>query len=85
MKIELYQKDHCSYSARVRKFIDDHHLRSRVEYRFTDHNAMSLALLRDFTGRDQVPVLVVNGEPISDSEKIIAWLDENLVKRTNAA
>ena len=85
MKIELYQKERCPFSDKVRKFIDRNHLRSRVGYRFTDHNGMALAKLMDLTSEEKVPVLVVDGKPVEESDQIIRWLDEHLVHQANVA
>ena len=79
MKIELYQKERCPFSEKVRTFIDRNRLRSRVGYRFTDHNGLALAKLMDLTSEEKVPVLVVDGKPVEENDQIIKWLDEHLV------
>ncbi len=80
MPIELIHRSHCPYSARVRDFIDEKGLKDRIAYAELSEDPGAEARLAELTGGSQVPCLVVDGEPMLESESIVRWLDENLVK-----
>ncbi len=80
MAIELIHRHHCPYSARVRDFIDEKGLKDRIAYAELSEDPGAEARLAELTGRSQVPCLVVDGKPMLESESIIRWLDENLVR-----
>ena len=77
MDARLYHLDRCPYCARVRDFIAHRHLEAHVEYHEVSREPDALRRLLDLTGRTQVPVLEIDGEPIIGSDVIIDWLDEN--------
>lgn len=77
MDAQLYHLEGCPYCRRVREFIAHRRLEPYVEYREVSEDTHSLRRLLQLTGRMQVPVLEVEGEPIVGSDIIIDWLDEN--------
>jgi glutaredoxin len=79
MDAKLYHLDGCPYCRRVREFIAHRGLEPYVEYHEVSREPEALRRLVDLTGRTQVPVLEVDGEPIIGSDVIIDWLDENAV------
>jgi glutaredoxin len=80
MKIELYHMQECSFSSKVRRYITEKKLNSFIEYHDVQ-NENNARKLNDLTGDEQVPCLVVDGNPILESEEIIKWLDDHLLKR----
>jgi glutaredoxin len=80
VKIELYHLQECTFSSKVRRYISEKNLNSFIEYHDVQ-NVNNARKLNDLTGDEQVPCLVVDGNPILESEEIIKWLDQNLVKK----
>ena len=80
MKIELYHLQECSFSSKVRRYITEKKLNSFIEYHDVQ-NENNSRKLEDLTGDEQVPCLVVDGNPILESEEIIKWLDDHLLKK----
>ncbi len=79
MNIQLFHKWQCPYSARVRDFIDEHQLGSRIEYVEINEVEGAQDKLAQMTGKSQVPCLVVDGKPLLESAEIVQWLRQNLV------
>jgi glutaredoxin len=79
MDAQLYHLEGCPYCRRVREFISHRGLEPCVEYHEVSNDQQALRRLLQLTGRMQVPVLEVDGEPLIGSDVIIDWLDENAV------
>jgi glutaredoxin len=79
MDATLYHLESCPYCARVREFAAQRGLERYIRYREVSQDQDALERLMELTGRTQVPVLEVDGEPIVGSDYIIDWLDENAV------
>ncbi len=79
MNVQLFHKWQCPYSARVRDFIDEHQLGSRIEYVEINEVEGAQDKLAQMTGKSQVPCLVVDGKPMLESAEIVQWLRQNLV------
>lgn len=77
MDAQLYHLEGCPYCRRVREFISHRGLEPYVDCHEVSDDSQSLRRLLQLTGRMQVPVLEVDGEPIVGSDIIIDWLDEN--------
>jgi glutaredoxin len=77
MRVELYHRESCPYSAKVRDFIAAHQLKSRIAYHDLDEEEDSAEKLELITGDEQVPCLVVDREPILESADIIDWLESH--------
>src|SRR4051794_29630449 len=67
MKVDLYYRQDCPYSTRVRNFIAAHQLKKNIQFHDVDRDEESLDELEDLTGNDQVPCLVVDEEPFLES------------------
>jgi glutaredoxin len=83
MELRLFHKWSCPYSAKVRDFIEENGLREQVEY-LDREEANNEEKLKDLAGKTQVPCLVVNGQPIHESDEIISWLEENCSSSSEA-
>ncbi|RYZ63914.1 MAG: glutaredoxin [Proteobacteria bacterium] len=85
MRLELYHKENCPFSAKVRTFISSHDLKNQVDYHDIDQDRTTRQDLFRLSHDEQVPCLVVNGKPMLESEEIIAWLSshEQEIKQTH--
>jgi glutathione S-transferase len=80
MALQLYHRWQCPYSARVRDFIETHDLGDKIEYIELTEAPDAASRLAQLTGGNQVPCLVIDGEPKLESAAIVQWLDQNLVR-----
>ena len=85
MKLELIHKWACPYSARVRDFIEERGLKDQIVFMEVNESEGAKDRLEQLTGKTQVPCLVVDGEPILESQDIIQWLDRNFGGAQGAA
>lgn len=76
MKLELFKRDTCPYCVRVMNYIEQSG-RSDVEYRDITTSPEDRARLVEVGGKQQVPCLFIDGEPLYESADIIAWLKEH--------
>ncbi len=77
MNLELYHKETCPFSAKVRDYIAEHGLKSKIAYHDVSQEPESLEALMDMNDDEQVPCLVVDGKPMLESDDIIRWLESN--------
>lgn len=75
MKLELYHKTNCPYSAKVRAYLHDSGLQEMVTYHDIEQEDGAAEELELLTGDDQVPCLVSDGRAICESQKIIDFLE----------
>lgn len=64
-------------SAAVRKYIVDHNLKDKIEF----HNLMyegSQKLVKEMSGQDKAPCLVVGKDIYLGKDDILNWLKKNL-------
>lgn len=73
--LELYYLPTCPYCAKVRSFIEREGIKNIAEHDITNGEELK-ELLRINHGNRQVPCLVVNGEPMLESDDIIEFLAE---------
>lgn len=71
--LELYKYDTCAYCVRVMRAVA--RLGVDVTIRDVRVDPTNREVLRDRTGRSQVPCLFVDGEPLFESADIVAWLE----------
>ena len=71
MHLELYHRQNCPFSARVRRFIQNEGLKSFIEYHDIDTTKADEEKLKKLTGIEQVPCLVLDGKPMLESEKLL--------------
>jgi glutaredoxin len=80
MKLELYHFESCPYCGKVRRYIEENGLKSKIEYHDILKDKSAHDRLMKLNDDEQVPCLVVDGKPILESDDIITWLKENLKK-----
>lgn len=73
----LYYKKSCPFCQKVLRFMEANHL--TMDTRETTQPGNQNDLIR-IGGKKQVPCLVINGKPLYESDDIVAYLRENLVK-----
>lgn len=78
MKLQLYHRWRCPYSARVRDAITAQGIESRIEMIELGEVEGAEGRLEELTGRTQVPCLVVDGKPMLESADIVRWLGANV-------
>lgn len=74
----LYYKPTCPFCRKVLAFMEQEDI--ALPLRNTLEPRVKSDLIR-IAGKSQVPCLVVDGEPMFESDDIIRFLDELLVKR----
>lgn len=74
MELELYKKDTCPYCRRVMSYIEQSG-RTDVEYRDILESEESRRRLVEVGGKQQVPCLFIDGDPLYESMDIINWLE----------
>ena len=74
MELELYKKDTCPYCRRVMSYIEQPG-RTDVEYRDILESEESRRRLVEVGGKQQVPCLFIDGDPLYESMDIINWLE----------
>lgn len=74
MKLELYKKDTCPYCRRVMSRIEQSG-RTDVEYRDILESEENRRRLVEVGGKQQVPCLFIDGDPLYESMDIINWLE----------
>jgi glutaredoxin 3 len=80
--IELYQAEWCPHSRKVRQRLSElgvDFIARQVEAEPDDRKAM-----KDRTGENETPVLLVDDEVVAGEEKILKYLDENFDTRADA-
>lgn len=72
-ELVLYKYDACPYCRKVLRALETLDLPVALEDTRMDRSARGRLLER--TGRTQVPCLFIDGEPMFESDDIIAWLE----------
>jgi glutaredoxin 3 len=80
MKLELYHFESCPYCRKVRNYIDQAGIRSRITYFDTHKDPAANARLVEMNDDEQVPCLVIDDKPMLESDDIIDWLKSNVKK-----
>jgi glutaredoxin len=78
MNLELYHRQTCPHSAKVREFIHENELADEIRFFDIDEDESHREVLVDKTDDEQVPCLMVDGKPMLESDEIIAWLEDHL-------
>ena len=71
----LYKMDACPFCRKVVSAIDE--LGVKVEYKDLDADEENRDKLLADTGRQTVPCLYIDGDPMFESDEIIDWLHQN--------
>jgi hypothetical protein len=72
--VSLFIKSHCGFSLRALNGVTNLHLQDAVTVRNVSDEPAALAELEKLTGKQQAPMLAVDGKPIVDSEAILRHL-----------
>ena len=72
MKLELFKKDSCPYCRKVMGYLEASG-RTDVEYHDIVESEDDRKHLVEVGGKQQVPCLFIDGEPLYESDDIIAW------------
>ena len=75
---ELFVKSSCGFSLWTLQALDNLHLTETLPVRNVTEDVDAMARLRELTGKEQAPCLVIGGEPLLESADII----KHLVSRT---
>lgn len=75
MKLDLYMKPTCPFCHRVMDVVEE--LDAPVEVCDISADAAARETLVRVGGKQQVPCLFIDGEPLYESVDIIAWLREH--------
>ena len=70
----LYIRSQCGFSESVLLTRDNLRLGERLSVRNVSEDEAALAELRELTGKEQAPCLVIDGKPLLESNDIIAEL-----------
>ena len=77
---ELFVKSSCGFSLWTLQALDNLHLTETLPVRNVTEDVDAMARLRELTGKEQAPCLVIGGEPLLESADII----KHLVSRTTS-
>ena len=72
----LYRMPYCPFCVKVEKYIENRNLNIPQKNTIADMEARRELI--SLTGKTQVPCLVIDGEPLLESNDIIQWFEENL-------
>ena len=73
----LYVKSHCGFSRRAQVAVDNVHA-GDLNVRNASDDPAALAALRQASGAETAPCLVLDGQPVSESDVIVRTLAERL-------
>lgn len=76
-EVKLYSKEVCPYCQKVLRVINKYNL--DVEIRDIKKDPTAQEELLTIGGKDQVPMLLVDGKPMYESGDIVKYLKENLI------
>lgn len=81
--LELYQAEWCPYSHRVRERLTELDLSYTLRQVPPEPDARDE--LRQRTGSEEIPALIVDGEPVAgDADELIAYLDRTFEEPPDA-
>lgn len=74
-KLELYYRPTCPYCRKVLNFIEENS--KKVELKNISEDPNALIKLKEIGGKQQVPCLFINDDPMYESDDIVNWLKQN--------
>lgn len=74
-ELELYMKSTCPYCIKVINFTEDNSI--AIPLRDIEADEDAAKTLISVGGKRQVPCLFIDGQPLYESDDIIAWLRAN--------
>ena len=78
MELVLYKFDSCPFCKKVQRFLKEHQIEVPMRDVLFDKEAKA-DLLR-IGGKTQVPCLIIEGQPLYESNDIIDWFKTHYVK-----
>ena len=78
MKLELFKRDSCPYCVKVMMLIDELGVGDQIEYCDIVRDADARRRLLEVGGKQQVPCLFIDGEPLYESADIMRWIEAHL-------
>ena len=75
-KLELYYRNFCPYSRKVLDYMEAHDITMTMHCLQTEEGAEDRLVA--LGGKAQVPCLIIDGEPMYESDDIIAYLAANV-------
>lgn len=74
--LKLFYMERCPFCNKVKKYIEDNDINiEMVDIYVNSKNEEELIRLG---GKDQVPMLLIDGEPLYESDDIIKWFKNNI-------
>ncbi len=74
--LKLFYMERCPFCNKVKKYIEDNDINiEMVDIYVNSKNEEELIRLG---GKDQVPMLLIDGEPLYESDDIIEWFKNNM-------
>ena len=78
MKLELFKRDTCPYCVKVQMLIEELGVEDQIEQLDITRDADARRCLVEVGGKQQVPCLFIDGEPLYESRDIMNWIEANL-------
>ena len=78
MKLELFKRDSCSYCVKVQMLIEELGVGDKIEQLDITRDAAARKRLIEVGGKQQVPCLFIDGNPLYESRDIMDWIEANL-------
>ena len=79
-QLTLYHFEGCPHCSRVRQFMAENHI--AIPMKDTHQNPAAKEELAQIGGKSQVPCLIIDKQPLYESEDIIAWFKKNWKRTT---
>ncbi len=76
-ELELFYKGECPFSKKVLAFMEEEGI-TEVELKEINEDLAAKDRLKEVGGKIQVPCLLIDGEPLYESDDIIDWLRESI-------
>ena len=75
-ELKLYYMEACPFCKKVIRYMEKNHI--DVELVDIRANTDNYKELIEIGGKDQVPMLLIDGKPLYESSDIIKWLKDNI-------
>lgn len=75
-KLKLYYFDECPFCKKVIQYMERNNI--EVEMANIHKDPKNKEELIKLGGKEQVPMLLIDGKPLYESDDIIKWLKENM-------
>lgn len=75
--LKLYYFKTCPYCIRVFNFLEKNNLEDKIIKKNIHKDEKAREELKNIGGKEQVPCLFIDGEPLYESKDIIKWFKDN--------